>query len=229
MPRPVDPKSGRDGYEVEPADFALDPKTVEPLLEFFEYRSAELASQLAGDLSAIGTRHHRWKDRGAQAFSREEARKALDVLLALPAVTSAAVTGLNERALHLVVDRLALKKLLRDPPGASVIEMLYADRFDLRALELAAREARQELLDTKGPETDIGIMYCVRDLCDLFESLSGNLATLSSKDHDRAYTPEPRSPTARFVHACYRMIDKDVRNHQLNGHIRGWIERPVRS
>ncbi|MDP3740415.1 MAG: hypothetical protein Q8R02_23715 [Hyphomonadaceae bacterium] len=229
MPRPVDPKLGQDGYEVEPAAFVVDPRDVQPLLELFEDQSGELTSRLAADLSAIGTQHHRWKDRGANAFSRAEARKALDVLLATPPITSAAVTALNERALLLVVDRLTLMKLLRDPPEASVIEMLYADRFDHRALELAAKDARQELLDTTGPETDIGVMYCVRDLCDLFEALSGNQATLSNRDNDRGYTPEPRSPAARFVHACYRLIDKDVRNHQLNGHMRGWIEQPTRS
>lgn len=228
MPRPVDPRAGEDGYETEPADFNIRPQDLQPVLDVLGPLPDPFTSRLAEEISAIGTRHHRWRNRGANAFSRAEARKALDVLLAHPPVTSVGITSLNERALQLVVDRLALKKLLRDPPDASVAEMLYADRFDHRLLELVVREARQELLDTRGPETDIGVMYCVRDLCALFESLSGEKVTLSNKDADRAYTQDPGSMAGRFVHACYRLIDKGVLNYEINGHVRGWIERPTR-
>lgn len=226
MPRPVDPKSGQDGYEIEPADFVVSPQDVQPLLEFLEDRSEGLATRLTDNLLAIGTRHRRWKHRGAQAFSREEARKALDVLLKLSSITCASVTSLNERALHAVIDQLGLMTLLREPAGASITEMLYADRLDGRVLGLAASRARHEILKTKGPETDIGVMYCVFDLCALFEQLSGQPVTLSNRDEDRAYTQDARSRGARFVHGCYRLIDEDVLNHQLNGHIRGWLERP---
>ena len=96
MPRAVDPKLGDDGYEQDiGADLALTPESVELLMALLDPEQSIDAEELAHILSALGMDYRRRAKRGAGAFSRAQARAALDTVLKLPAVTCHAVVSLN--------------------------------------------------------------------------------------------------------------------------------------
>lgn len=224
MPRPVDPKFGQDGYERNVDAFEVDADQLEPILFSLGLdQNSQATEHLLDALLAIGARHRRWKKRGPQAFSRAEARKALEMVLKLDRIDGPAITALNERALHLVLDQLLMMKLALSPQGTTVWEALSAHRIDDRVLRLAAQRVVKELKAQKGADRDGGLAHCVQGLCEIYETLAGEPVTLSNKT-GRNYSRTPSSKAGKFVHACYQLIDPAIPGHRLNGHIREWIE-----
>lgn len=224
MPRPVDPKFGFDGFEIEPEPFVVQNEQIDQLFSILRIpQTNEKRSLLHDQLIRIGTSHRRYRRRGPRAFNRAEAGKALRILIAQDRISGADVRALNERAFQMVYDQLLTMKILRNPAGVLLLEMLDANRVDHRFLLVAARKALGELQSRKGADDDNELASCVFQLCRLYERLSRQRVTLSNKEQ-RIYTRKAGSTSARFIYKCYEMIDADIPDHRLNGFIRRWVE-----
>jgi len=230
MPRAVDPKLGDDGYEQDiGADLALTPESVELLMALLDPEQSIDAEELAHILSALGMDYRRRAKRGAGAFSRAQARAALDTVLKLPAVTCHAVVSLNERALAAVHDQLVQIKGIWEP-GDSPFEMLYCGELSSDVLRAACSGARDLMINTKGPEPEAALHICIDELCGLYEKLTGMQITLSNKVEDRRHSSAPCSMGGRFVLEAARLLigewhapHKNRLPSAVSGCIRGWI------
>jgi hypothetical protein len=229
MPRPVDPKFGQDGYEEGAASFSVEREDLSGVLAALgQAGDADLAANLRACLIDVGSRYWRWNGRGADAFSRAEARKGLQLLLAESPIDSAAISGLNERAQQLVHDHLALIDPSLLPSGLTAAEALFRDQIPERHIRDAVMSAVEALTHQKGQDINHGLRICVGELCQIYQELTGKSVTLSNKD-GRLYTREPGSEAGRFVHACVGLIDPEVPDHRLNGVIRLWIAGGTRA
>lgn len=231
MPRAVNPKLGDDGYAGDPVrDWKLVASDVLPLVSHLAETSLD-APELAQLLSGIGAEYHRRADRGADAFTRAEAREALDVILALPSLTAHAVISLNERALSAVHEQLMMMRGIW-VKGDSPIEMLYGDQLPAETLRSACQAAREKLAAGNGPYQYTALHICADELCGLYEWLTGRLVKLSNKTGENLeYSRAPCTPSGLFVYRAIELIiggaptrlDKWLPT-KVSGYVRRWIQ-----
>lgn len=231
MPRKVDPAFGQDGYERDAPRVRVEQSSLEPAFSAIGVSADkhEVRLTISERVQEIADLWGRWKGRGASAFTREQAAAAIADRLSLPALTTADILSLNDRALQDVLHQLFLMPLVQHPSCSTRTEMLYGDLIDHRALRLAAERALKQLKAQKGADRNGSLSWCVWQLCQLFESTTGRPATLSEKKELREYTDEPRSAAARFVNSCFAVIDPTVPRAPLNSGIRRWIRKRRKS
>ena len=224
MPRKVDPRWGEDGYH----DWFPITLTDAQAAALAGVLDIDLASSkvklLRYDVAYIGDAYWRWKGRGASAFSRAEARKALEDLLKAEHVDYAALTALNERAFQSVFDSLCMMKPALISPDDSVHSALSEGRLDEEVLRKAMRTAIDWLKAQKGPGKKGELAWAVDKLCRIYEDLTGRKATHSTKGEHTGYVQEPRSRAGRFVQACFALIDSHVTDAELSRAMRQFIE-----
>lgn len=182
------------------------------------------ADELRSAVTDIGDTYRRWKDRGAGAFDRGHARRALEELLAAGRIDYAALTALNERALQYVHDSLLMTRLPPIGPGDSVTAALIENRIDEATLRRAVQDAISRLKAKKGPDCEGKLAWAVAEMCRLYEELAGRRATHSSKGERMAYEQEPRSEAGQFVRQCFRSIDGKVGAVKISRAMRHFIE-----
>lgn len=230
MPRAVNPHLGDDGYDTEiGGDAPVAPNEVEKLLYVLPSDHCVNANDLARGLTAIRMNYRRRAKRGAEAFTRAEARAALDKVLSHPVVTSHAVVSLNERVLSAVHDQLMRMKGIWGPDDSPFV-MLYNEALSAETLRAACVGARELMMGTKGPEPGAALPICVDELCALYEKLTCTLMTLSNKGEDRVHISAPCSAGGKFVLEAARLVIGEWRNPHPNkmpsavsSCIRDWI------
>ncbi len=224
MPRKVDPHWGEDGYDGW-LPVTLADAEVADLAKMLGIRPGSLKSDdLQSAITYIGNAYRRWKNRGAGAFSRAEARRALEMLLEIDHIDYAVLTTLNERAFQCVHDSLIMTKPAPVDLGDSVVRALMEKRLDGALLRHAVKDAIARLKAMKGPERDGDLAWAVAELCRLYEEATGRRATHSSKDKDITYQQEPHSEAGQFVRMCFRLIDEKASATQINRALRYFIE-----
>jgi hypothetical protein len=234
MPRAVNPHLGDDGYDTDIGDdVVVTPNEVENLLNGLTCDHRVNANDLARTLTAIRMNYRRRAKRGIEAFTRAEARAALDKVLVHPVVTAHEVISLNERALSVVHDQLIKMKGIWEPDD-SPFEMLYNDALPAETLRAACVGARELMMSTKGPELGAALPICVDELCALYEKLTGTLMTLSNKGENRVHISAPCSTGGKFVLEAARLVIGEWRNPHPNkmpsavsSCIRDWINNRV--
>lgn len=224
MPRAVDPRSGEVGFETEPEQFAPERETT---LDILERSGLSLAGpdivRLTFDLADIRTCYHRWKGRGAASFTRAEARESIDQVLRLDTISGVSLCSLNGRAEAEVHNELCTTSPCPAPAGMTIVAALDRDLINETVLRAALEGAKKRLTETKGPDRDADLAWCVQELCKVYEALFDRETTHWNRD-GRLYSPEPGSPAGRFVLACMRVIDPKVPNHTISGCMRKYIE-----
>ena len=230
MPRTVDARLGDDGYGLGAIPrFRLSRRQVDPLSKHFPDRARLSPAALMHALSAIGTQYRKGARRGASAFTRAQARKALDMVLALPTVTCRKVLLLNGRAEEAVINELMMVTG-RWQVGDCVYDKLHAEQLDTELLRFACEAARDRIIATKGADKNAALLHCAGQLCEFYEEAAGVRITLSNRE-SRAYTQTPRSKGARFVYVALILIagrGDEVMKKKLpsnaSGLMRAWIE-----
>lgn len=237
MPRAVDARLGDDGYGLGAIPrFRILRRQVDPLLKFFPDRAGLSPASLMHALSAIGTQYRKGAGRGADAFTRAQARKALDMVLALPTVACRNVLLLNGRAEDAAVNELMMVAG-RWQVGDCVYDKLHAEQLDPAFLRSACEAARDRIIATKGADKNGALLHCASQLCEFYEEAAGARITLSNRK-SRTYTQIPRSNGAQFVCEALMLIagrgDQTMKMKlpsTASGLIRAWIEtrslRPV--
>lgn len=227
MPRKVDPALGQDGYERDAPSVRIEPTSLEPVFSAIGVSADkhEVRLAVAERVQEIADLWGRWKGRGASAFTREQAAAAIADRLSLSALSTADILSLNDRALQEVLHQLFLMPLVHHSSCSTRTEMLYRNLIDHRVLRIAAERALEQLKAQKGADRNGSLSWCTWQLCQLFENTTGSPATLSEKKELREYTAAPRSAAARFVHACFAVIDPTVPGRPLNSGIRTWIRK----
>lgn len=224
MPRKVDPRRGEDGYDdwlpVTLADAEAAALAGMLGIDPGSSRVDDLRSAVAD----IGNTYWRWRGRGAGAFDRAQARRALEDLLAAGRVDYAALTALNERALQCVHDSLLMMRLAPVSRGDSVMVALMEGRLDEATLRHAVHDAIARLKAKKGPEREGELAWAVAELCRLYEALKGRPATHSNKGKYVLYQDEPQSKAGLFVRACFQLIDPSVLPSRVSHSMRLFIE-----
>ena len=225
MPRKVDPHWGDDGFH-DPEPFAL---TVEQGTELAALIGVEPSSKEAGNLSAavedIGTQYNNWHERGPAAFTRAEAREALELLLKRKTcINSATLTGLNGLAYDRFLDALHAIAPAPANPDETVFSALLAGDFSETVLRRAMEHAIEELKAQKGPERQGEVSWVVWELCRLYEKSTGKRATHSNKGKDLGYRQEPQSEAGRFVRQCFKLIDSKVLPSNISQAMRFYVK-----
>ena len=235
MPRKVDPHWGEDGYGPEDDDH----QPWRPV-ELGDAELADLAGMLGIDPASrngehlrsviidIGNTYRRWHKRGAGAFDRAHARKALEELLAADRIDHAAITVLNERALQCIHDSLLETSPSPVGPNDSIIKALMENGIDEAMLRQAVLAAVIRLKETHGPDRKGELAWAVAELCKVYEQATGRQTTHSNKRNDLGYLQEPQSEAGRFVFRCFRIIDAEVRPHLLSHALRLFVENARR-
>lgn len=231
MARAVNPRLGEDGYGLAPLPSSrLSEQEVKPLLEYFGARSTVRLTDLTQWLAEIELQYFKGADRGADAFSRAEARAALDHVLKQAKVTCHDVICLNERAIDAVINELMMT-LKAPKKGGGVVERFYANQLRRPAVRAACEAARVRLVDTHGPDRNFAMAHCVSQLCELYESLAGTKITLSNKGEHLAYVEAPCSIGGEFVFEALKLIAQPSDRHAeqtlaraASRYIRDWIE-----
>ncbi len=225
MPRKVDPRWGDDGFpDVE--TFSLESSQAEELAGILGIApgSRQIANVRAA-VEDIGTQYWNWRGRGPVAFTRAEARKALEDLLETQPIDYAALNTLNGRAFDCVFNALLMVKSTLVAPDDTVFSALSEGRLDEETLRKAVRSAIDELKSQKGPDRTGEIAWAVEWLCRHFEDMTGQRATLSNKGNHMGYEQSPQSPAGRFVQDCFKVIDPAVTGAQFSRAMRYFIER----
>tara|TARA_R110001599_G_scaffold188457_4_gene382944 strand:- start:570 stop:1265 length:696 start_codon:yes stop_codon:yes gene_type:complete len=225
MPRKTDPRLGEDGYETDP-ERPFDKNAARTLLMEFMPDADQGAVDVHVDgIQDLQQRYWRWNGRGASAFSRAEARKAIELFLAGGAHTWAEINGLNERARDVIFDHLmVMKDLLPGETEPTVYQALIEDRVREAVIEKAAREVLADLKAQKGADTEGVTPHIVAELCKVYESMTGRPVTHSTRSPEADYTPGPQSEGGRFVLAMMQVIDPDNRNTKVSSALRSFIE-----
>lgn len=224
MPRKVDPRWGEDGYEDWFPVTLSDAEAAKLSGVLGIDHASSRADDLRSAVADIGDTYRRWHGRGAGAFNRAQARKALEDLLAAGRVDYAALTALNERAFQCVHDSLLMMKPALVNPGDTVMRALMKGRLDEATLRHAVRDAIARLKAKKGPEREGELAWAVAELCRLYEEMTGRRATHSSKGEHMAYQQEPHSKAGQFVRMCFRRIDDKARDSQISQALRHFIK-----
>ena len=224
MPRKIDPHRGDDGFgDVEPVSLTADQAgKLAAILEFAP--DSPQASDIHFAVRDIGTIYRNWRRRGAAAFTRGEARKALEEILRTDRIDYAALTSLNGRAFQCVHDSLLVMTTAPVSRGDTVIAALMKDRLDEKVLRDAVLAAIERLKESKGPDREGDIAWAVEELCQLYEDLTGRAATHSNKGKLLAYQSGSQSQTGRFVKGCIELIDPRIRETQISRAMRLCIE-----
>lgn len=220
MPRKIDPRLGEDGFhDVEPV--CLDTEALERIARAarLDPDNDAITTILKAEVEWIGGQFRNWKDRGAGAFTRAEARRALLDLHAREDLAPHPPWALNERALQALIDALVMMPL--DPGGdATVTEALLRGRIPVPVLRKALKAAADRLAAAKGADRDGEIAWATAELCGLYEGLTGRSATHSSKGRLLEYDPAPRSPAGRFVRACFAAFAPKVTATRISSALR---------
>ena len=224
MPRKIDPHWGEDGFgDVEPVSLTAD--EAGELAAVLEYAAdSPQVSDIRSAVQYIGTSYRNWRRRGAAAFTRAEARKALEEILRTDRIDYAALTSLNGRAFQCVHDSLLVMTTAPVSRGDTVIAALMEYRLDEKVVRDAVHTAIERLKASKGPDREGDIAWAVAELCRLYEDLKGRAATHSNKGELLAYQSGPRSPAGRFVKGCIKLIDPRIRETQISRAMRLCIE-----
>lgn len=224
MPRKIDPRWGEDGFgDVEPV--CLKAGQARELAEILGFASdSSKVADIRSAVDDIGTTYRNWHGRGASAFTRAEARKALEEIHQTSHIDYAALTSLNERAFQCVHDTLLM--MAPAPVGRSdtVIAALMENRLDEEVLRDAVRTGIERLKARKGPDREGDLAWAVAELCRVYEGLMGQTATHSNKGEHLAYESGPQSKAGRFVRMCFRHIDPQVRDTQISRGMRLYIK-----
>jgi len=224
MPRKVDPRWGEDGFgDIEPVCLNDDQARELAAILGFSPDSPQVAD-IRFAVDDIGTTYRNWRRRGASAFTRAAARKALEEILRTKNIDYAALTSLNERALHCVHDTLLMMKPAPVGSGDTVFAALTEDRLDEEVLRTAVLGGIKRLKAKKGPEREGDLAWAVAELCRLYEEVTTLKATHSSKGEHMAYQQEPQSEAGQFVRMCFRQIDDRVSHTQISRALRFFIE-----
>ena len=224
MPRKVDPRWGEDGFgDIEPVCLKDDQARELAAILGFSPDSPKVAD-IRFAVDDIGTTFRNWRKRGASAFTRAEARKALEEILRTKNIDYAALTSLNERAFQCVHDTLLMMKPAPVGSGDTVIVALTEDRLDEEVLRTAVLRGIKRLKAVKGPEREGDLAWPVAELCRLYEEVTTRKATHSSKGEHMAYQQEPQSDAGQFVRMCFRQIDDRVSHTQISRALRFFIE-----
>lgn len=172
-------------------------------MRFFTNASSVTLIELTRHLSEVGMQDRKGAGRGASAFTRAQARKALDQTLKRPTISAEDIMFLNERALDAVFNELIL---LAVGSNEFLIDQLLADKIDPETLRTACEAARKKLIEKSGPDPDAAMYACTEDLCHLFEIITGNPVTLSNKEPCGSYKQTPASDSAQFVREALILI-----------------------
>lgn len=231
MPRKVDPRWGEDGYGADDDHEPWTPVKLDDaeLADLAEMLDIDPASSTAGELrsavACVGDTYRRWKGRGATAFTRPEARKALENLLTANHLDCAALTALNERALQAAHDSLLWLHPEIPNSGDSVTKAIMENRIEEATLRQAMLDAISRLKETRGPDRDGELAWAVAELCEVYEEAARRQATLSNKAKDLSYQQEPKSEAGQFVRQCFRTIDASVSATRINRAMRFFIKK----
>lgn len=224
MPRAVDPKWGEDGYDDWPL-FELSAAAAAALARTLDIDpNSPRVADLRVAVTDIANTYRRWKGRGAGAFSRAEARKALEQVLEAELIDYAALTALNERALQCLMDSLLTMRPAPVRRGGSVLSALMEGRIDEAKLRSAVRHAIERLKASKGRDRQGELSWAVAELCRLYEDVTSEKATHSNKGQHLAYEQEPRSKVGRFVTECVRLMDPEIGPSRISRAMRHFIE-----
>lgn len=208
MPRHVDPHLGCDGFsDYEP--FELTEAEAARLTDILDSSlGGDGRELLRRDIEEIGNMWRRWHQRGAEAFSRVEARKALEVVAGLPRLDQEALSQLNERAYEALVDQIGLMPgIYQFTGGTTVCEALMEERIPGHILRRAISNAVTALKSQKGRDRQATISICVVELCGVYQEYSGRAVTHSAKSSDRHYVRGMRSSAGRFLTACFDVFE----------------------
>ncbi|WP_290748366.1 hypothetical protein [Henriciella sp.] len=230
MPRKTDPRSGEDGYSEGP-EKVFDKEAARILIqEFAQDAEREAIDNLVEETRSSQQRYWRWKNRGAAAFSRAEARKSIELFLAGEFHTWAEIDGLNERARGKLLDNLfAMKGIIPDGSDRSVFQALLENQIPQEKIRMAASDALADFKAQKGPDSESVIPHIVARLCEIYEAMTGTPVTHSTRSRAADYTPDPQSHGGRFVLAMMRVIDSKTRDTRVASALRSVIEQRSRS
>lgn len=225
MPRKDDPRWGEDGYENYPTLMQLSDDEAAELARMLGLDPAsEKAKALRSDVKTIGDDYRRWKTAGASAFTRAEARKALEQLLDQERITPAALRSLNWRAQNCVYDALLEMGIPPITSEAFLTVSFYGDQSDQSQVRQAIADAIARLKARKGQERDGDTAFIVAELCRLYERLTGRQVTHSNKGKHMAYEQAPQSDAGQFVHQCFMSIDPELPPSKISLAMRFFIE-----
>ena len=220
VPKPVDPRLGQDGYETDPLVSEIDAADLArvcAVLDVFPRKSYE--RRLRNRLSEIQDTYWQLKGRGSAAFTRAEARKALEIAFTIEPLTCEVVSSLNGRALELVFDELYQMTWPLDFQKTSLQKELSEGRLRSTDLKCAVDQALKKLVGRKGPDKNRELRVCIPHLLWVYEDITREPATFSC-NRGRLYSQEPVSKAGRFVRACFRAIDPDVQPYAINAVVR---------
>ena len=225
MPRKIDRRWGDDGDPGE-VSFKLTSDQRRELLEMLGPLpwSAE-ANAVVRRLEAIGYDFRRYHHCGPAAFTRAQARAALEDLLSFDVIDLGAFWALNERAQHFLYETLLDLYQGFDDRGMVVDEALFDNALSDAVLRNAVGHAVERIKSTKGPDKCGEIPWAVWQLCDLYGEVTGKPVTHSNKGKLLAYQSEPRSEAGRFVQRCFKVIDDKVRDTQISSAMRAYVRK----
>ena len=224
MPRKVDPRWGEDGFgDVEPVCLKAGQARELAAILGFAPESPQVAD-IRFAVDDIGTTYRNWRGRGASAFTRAEAHKALEEVLQIKHIDYAALTSLNERAFQCVHDTLLMMTPAPVDRGDTVIAALTEERLDEEVLRAAVLGGIERLKAMRGPDREGEIAWAVAELGRLYETLKGRPATHSNKGKYVLYQDEPQSKVGLFVRACFQLIDPSVLPSRVSHGMRLFIE-----
>lgn len=214
MPRRVEVFPGYDGYSEVDA-FELTDVQMDSLAELLgPLFDSNHRDYLRRQVEEVGNQWRNWHERGASAFSRAEAREALDNLACADVIDREGIEKLNGRAEQLLHDHLCMSKGIASVVGDSVWKALVEDRIPEPFIRRALANAIASLKSRKGAEPQGDIHICVRELSGLYQELTGRYVTHSVNKNDPC-DARSHSHAGEFVTACFEcfgVIDREDRH-----------------
>lgn len=163
-------------------------------------------------LQEIASAFHRARAQGFASVSEaryvlNQLRKAAAAAQSKPAKRAVAITllgSLNDRASSLF--DINLRILLRLKEDENLPAWRYSGKIDdWEPVAKAADDAAARV--KRGDYADVDLAILVRELIILFEHVTRTKATFSIRPAGNNDTIEPKSPAARFICICARIID----------------------
>ena len=211
MPRKIDPKVGQDGYEKEWVKLLLEDSPFKTPLDLLEDIQPQFCrTRFQSKLVIVGNCYRRWKGRGASAFTRAEAVKALEPMAAGEPSNMWAIHGLNERAQSELYNFLIVLNKSDLVNGEPLVTVLMDGRVPAELLASGAQAAIKNLRSHSGPDPDGELYWVVENICSFYEHFTKRPVKLSNKGERLGYKQEPQSAAGHFVLACMKEIDSTI-------------------
>lgn len=226
MPRKQDPRWGEDGYDKtgKKVEFTFDDEQWASIKEILGFQEEQEAiDHTKSEIEYVGSLYVIWHSRGVSDFTRGQARQALEELLVMDFTDLEIIQNLNERALSVLIDQLWKMDPERQPGENRLVPKLFSGPIDHDILRNAIDQAATALENTKGPDRDGVLYFCVGELCRLYETITNEAVTHSNKK-ELGYRSDPQSRAGRFIAECFKAIDSKVMGHTLSGAMRFYIE-----